>query len=79
MNAAAPGGERFVRFRENGFVRKTPSAAGAVLGVMKRGATLPYGGVASPEGWLAVIYRGVPGWVSGKLAGEISPSRHDPF
>ena len=79
MGAAAPGGERVVLFRENGFVRKAPSAAGAVLGVMKRGATLPFGGVASPAGWLAVIYRGVPGWVSGKFAGVINPSRRDPF
>ena len=69
MSAAAPGGERVVLFRENGFVRKAPSAAGAVLGVMKRGAALPYGGVTSAEGWLAVIYRGEPGWVSGKFAG----------
>lgn len=79
MSAAAPDAEHFVRFRENGFVRKTPSAAGAVLGVMKRGAALPFGGVASPEGWLAVIYRGEPGWVSGKLAGVVSLSRRDPF
>ena len=79
MSAAAPGAEDFIRFRENGFVRKSPSAAGAVLGVMKRGATLPFGGVASPEGWLAVVYRGVPGWVSGKFAGVINPSRRDPF
>lgn len=78
MSAAAPDAEGFVRFRENAFVRKAPSAAGAVLGVMKRGATLPYGGVASPAGWLAVFYRGVPGWVSGKFAGIINPSRRDP-
>ena len=78
MSAAAPGAAGFVRFRENGFVRKTPSAAGAVLGVMKRGATLPFGGVASPAGWLAVTYRGAPGWVSGKFVRVISPSRRDP-
>ena len=36
--------ESVVRFRENCFVRAAPCAAGAVLGVMKRGKALPFGG-----------------------------------
>ena len=68
MKDRAPGPDAMVCFRENCFVRDTPSAAGAVLGVVKRGASLPYGGRASPEGWLAVVYRGAEGWVTGRFA-----------
>ena len=57
-----------VRFRESCFVRAAPSAAGMALGAMKRGEALPCGGSASPDGWLAVIYRGKKGWVSGRFA-----------
>ena len=55
-----------VRFRENCFVRAAPSAAGAVLGVAKRGDALPYGG-KTRGGWLAVEYLGTPGWVTGRF------------
>ena len=43
-----------VRFRESCFVRAAPSAAGAALGVMKRGEGLPCRGDASPDGWLSL-------------------------
>ena len=66
MKGSGAGG--VVRFRENGFVRATPSAAGAVLGVMKRGGALPFGGEATDDGWIAVNYRGSVGWVAGRLA-----------
>lgn len=62
------GTEGVVRFRENCFVRAAPSAAGAVLGVAKRGDALPFAGEATDEGWIAVDYRGALGWVTGKLA-----------
>ena len=65
---SGPGTERPVRFRENCFVRATPSAAGAVLGVMKRGDALPWGGGASPDGWVSVMFRGGVGWASGRFA-----------
>ena len=61
------GTEGVVRFRENGFVRAAPSAAGAVLGVMKRGDALPFTGEVTGKGWIAVEYRGSVGWVSGRL------------
>ena len=48
------GTEGVVRFRENCFVRAAPSAAGAVLGVAKRGDALPFAGEATGEGWIAV-------------------------
>ena len=60
--------ESVVRFRENCFVRAAPSAAGAVLGVMKRGQALPFGGGVTGDGWIAVEYRGAVGWVAGRLA-----------
>ncbi len=60
--------ESVVRFRENCFVRAAPSAAGAVLGVMKRGKALPFGGGVTDDGWIAVEYRGGVGWVAGRLA-----------
>ena len=65
---SGPGTGRLVRFRENCFVRETPSAAGAVLGVVKRGDALPWGGGASPDGWLSVVFRGGVGWASGRFA-----------
>ena len=60
--------ESVVRFRENCFVRAAPSAAGAVLGVMKRGQALPFGGGVTGDGWIQVEYRGGVGWVAGRLA-----------
>lgn len=62
------GAERVVQFRENGFVRSWPSAAGAVLGVVKRGMALPFVGEVTGGSWIAVEYRGEVGWVSGRLA-----------
>lgn len=57
-----------VRFAENAFVRTEPSAAGVALGVVKRGAELPYGGCTAPGGWLKVRYFGMAGWVSGRFS-----------
>ena len=68
MTAFSRRAQTVVRCRENCFVRATPSAAGAALGVMKRGEGLPCGGDASPDGWLSVLYRGKKGWVSGRFA-----------
>ena len=55
-----------VHLMDNCFIRAAPSAAGAVLGVAKRGQSLPYGGRTTPEGWRLILYRGVPGWVTGR-------------
>ena len=55
-----------VHLTDNCFIRATPSAAGAVLGVAKRGQCLPYGGQTTPEGWRLILYRGAPGWVTGR-------------
>ena len=38
---------------------------GRVLGVVKEGTALPYGGEQSENGWLKVKYNGQSGWVSG--------------
>ena len=51
---------------DNCFIRAAPSAAGTVLGVAKRGQILPYGGQISPEGWKLILWRGAPGWVTGR-------------
>jgi len=56
-----------VRFRQNCFVRAAPSAAGAVLGVAKRGDALPFGGKVTRQGWIMVEYRGRTGWVAGRF------------
>ena len=64
---------RGVRMVENGYVRKAPSAASAALGVMKKGETLPFGDRTAPGGWLSVVYRGVPGWVAGRLGEVFDP------
>ena len=68
MTAFSRRAQTGVRCRENCFVRAAPSAMGMALGAMKRGEALPCGGNASPDGWLAVIYRGKKGWVSGRFA-----------
>ena len=52
-----------IALSENRFIRSAPSAAGAVLGVAKRGERLPCGGRTTPEGWRLVWYRGMWGWV----------------
>lgn len=66
MNATGKAG--VVRFRQNCYVRATPSAAGAVLGVAKRGDALPFGGKVTREGWIMVEYRGITGWATGRFA-----------
>ena len=68
MTAFSRRAQTVVRCRENCFVRAAPSAAGMARGAMKRGEALPGGGNASRGGWLAVIYRGKKGWVSGRFA-----------
>lgn len=67
--ATHPSGGLEIRFGRNCYIRATPSAAGTVLGVAKRGNALPYGGATAPNGWLAVVYRGEIGWVSGRICG----------
>lgn len=48
-------------------VRTAPStAAGAILGTVKRGTLLPYQGMTSPEGWFLVVFKDQNAWVSGK-------------
>ena len=58
---------KVVRFCENCFVRAAPGSAGAVLGVVKRGDALPFGGKVTGEGWIEVEYRGMAGWVTGRF------------
>ena len=50
-------------------VRSAPSAAtGRILGIVKLGDRLTYGGQDSPEGWHLVEYKGGNGWISGKYS-----------
>lgn len=71
MTSLTPPSSR-VRFTANCFVRAAPDRRGAILAVMRRGDSLP--GRSSPgsailsPGWLAVTYRGLPGWVSARFA-----------
>ena len=50
----------------NCYVREAPNTTGAIRGVAHEGAKLPYLGEISENGWLRVIYKDKPGWVSGK-------------
>ena len=63
---------RFVEITTNALnVRKGPGLNYAVLGVVKMGERLPYGGEAREDGartWLLVEYQGANGWVSAKYA-----------
>lgn len=58
--------ERQVRATGDVNIRSAPNTSGRILGVLKKGGTLPYQGQDSPEGWHLVEYRGENGWVSGK-------------
>ena len=63
---------RYVEITTNALnVRKGPGLNYAVLGVVKMGERLPYGGEAREDGartWLLVEYQGANGWVSAKYA-----------
>ena len=48
------------------YVREAPSVKGEKLGVAAEGSRLPWGGRASADGWLPVVYKDRTGWVSGK-------------
>lgn len=58
--------DRRVRATGDVNIRSAPNTYGRILGVLKKGGTLPYQGQDSPEGWHLVEYRGENGWVSGK-------------
>lgn len=60
----------YVKFDGNCYVRDEPSVDGEIMGVALDGATLTYGGKKADNGWLSVVYKDRPGWVSnlyGKL------------
>ena len=48
------------------YVRSAPNTSGNVLGIVKEGTILPYGGQTSADGWLLVEYNNQNGWVSEK-------------
>ena len=50
------------------YVRRGPSTAYGVMGVLEAGERLPSFGYTSPEGWHLVEYEGATGWVSGRYA-----------
>lgn len=50
----------------NCYVREAPSTTGAIRGVAHEDAKLPYAGETAENGWLKVMYKDAPGWVSGK-------------
>lgn len=50
----------------NCYVRAAPNTSGKILGVVKSGTILPYGGQTAANGWLLVAYENQNGWVSGK-------------
>lgn len=47
------------------YIRTAPNTSGKILGVARRGTTLPYQG-ETDGGWLLVIYQDTNAWVSGK-------------
>lgn len=47
------------------YIRTAPNTSGKILGVARRGSTLPYQG-ETDGGWLLVIYQDTNAWVSGK-------------
>lgn len=57
-----------LRLTANAFVRAAPHAAAAPLGFVRKSGVLAYGGRTTPDGWHAVDWHGITGWVSGKLA-----------
>ena len=57
-----------LRLTANAFVRAAPRADAAPLGFVRACGVLAYGGKSTPDGWLAVDWRGETGWVSGRLA-----------
>ena len=61
-----PAGQTVAIAGGNCYVRTSPSTAGKILGVARKGDTLPYEGQTADNGWHAVAYNGVHGWVSGK-------------
>ena len=48
-------------------IRTAPNTSGKILGVLKKGQTLPYQG-QEQSGWYLVEYKGENGWVSGKYS-----------
>lgn len=68
-----PPNPTYVKFDGNCYVRNEPSVDGEIMGVALEGATMIYGGKKADNGWLAVVYKDRPGWVSnryGKLVSE---------
>ncbi len=55
-----------VRLAANALVREAPSAAAAPLGLARRGSRLPAAG-NKKDGWIAVEWNGLAGWVWGGL------------
>ena len=63
MIPSVPARNPVVRFDADTFVRDAPSAAGRILGIAKRGHTLPYADATTENGWMKVWYRTGIGWV----------------
>ena len=55
----------------NCYVRSEPDTDGEIRGVALEGSKLVYGG-KKDNGWLAVVYKDRPGWVSGKYGRLVS-------
>ena len=66
MDDEKPAGQTVTIVGGNCYVRTSPSTAGKALGVARKGDTLPYEVQTADNGWHAVTYNGVHGWVSGK-------------
>lgn len=47
-------------------VRSGPGTKYAILGIVKKGDLMPYGGQRSADGWYLVDYKNMNAWISGK-------------
>ena len=55
-------------FGGSAYVRAEPNTGGKILGVVRSGDALPYGGRQSTDGWNLVRYNDADGWVSGRYS-----------
>ena len=65
-----PSGQTVTIVSGNCYIRTAPNTGGRILGVARRGESLPYPGLTSDNGWHAVVYNGITGWVSGKYGND---------
>ena len=66
LEDAKPEGQTVIIVGGNCYVRTSPSTAGKILGVARKGDMMTFAGDISETGWLLVRYKDRSAWVSGK-------------